>query len=41
MASVGYFLDSYLQHFVGKTSKRAPIINRYEIRAVNVDVFKF
>ncbi|XP_013402426.1 tRNA wybutosine-synthesizing protein 4 isoform X2 [Lingula anatina] len=38
MAGRGYFQDPYLQHFVAKTRRRAPLINRgYYVRAKAVD----
>lgn len=38
MASLGYFQDDYLKHFVSKMSRRAPLINRgYFIRAKAID----
>ncbi|XP_063964259.1 tRNA wybutosine-synthesizing protein 4-like [Lytechinus pictus] len=38
VASLGYFKDTYLHHFVSKTSRRAPLINRgYYIRARAID----
>ncbi|KAK7488705.1 hypothetical protein BaRGS_00020002 [Batillaria attramentaria] len=38
MSAAGYFPDHFLQHFVAKHSKRAPLINRgYYLRAVSID----
>ncbi|XP_033762266.1 tRNA wybutosine-synthesizing protein 4-like isoform X2 [Pecten maximus] len=38
MAAIGYFDDVYLQEFVSKVTRRAPLIHRgYYIRAVTID----
>eukprot|EP00112_Aurelia_sp_Birch-Aquarium-sp1_P016678 Seg3801.4 transcript_id=Seg3801.4/GoldUCD/mRNA.D3Y31 product="tRNA wybutosine-synthesizing protein 4" protein_id=Seg3801.4/GoldUCD/D3Y31 len=38
MASLGYFKDNFLQHFVKKKARRAPLINRgYYVRAAAMD----
>ncbi|XP_076464646.1 tRNA wybutosine-synthesizing protein 4-like [Babylonia areolata] len=38
MSAAGYFSDDFLRHFVAKTTRRAPLINRgYFLRAVCID----
>ncbi|XP_030846781.1 tRNA wybutosine-synthesizing protein 4 [Strongylocentrotus purpuratus] len=38
VAMMGYFQDAYLRHFVSKTSRRSPLINRgYFVRARAID----